>query len=93
MEGNCKDCGFSTLAQGSLVDGSKLNEYYMVYNNIWKQAKGGRGLLCIGCLESRLGRQLYEDDFTDAPINFMFREQSTQRLLDALNRKRSTLVL
>jgi hypothetical protein len=28
------------------------------------------GMLCLGCLESRLGRKLEPDDFSDAPINF-----------------------
>jgi hypothetical protein len=27
------------------------------------------GMLCIGCLERRLGRQLTPDDFMAAPIN------------------------
>ena len=28
------------------------------------------GMLCLGCLEQRLGRLLERDDFSDAPINY-----------------------
>jgi len=28
------------------------------------------GMLCLGCLEQRLGRQLERDDFSNAPINY-----------------------
>lgn len=60
---NCKDCSRNTFA---------MKEYYMVIAPVWKQAKGGRGLLCIGCLEKRIARKLQGDDFTTAPINFIF---------------------
>jgi hypothetical protein len=57
---SCRDCG---------VDTSKNGEYYMVTNQVWSLAKLGRGMLCIGCLESRIGRQLKPADFMDAYIN------------------------
>jgi hypothetical protein len=38
-------------------------EYYFVTDEIWKQAGAGKGMLCIGCLEERLGRQLRFNDF------------------------------
>lgn len=46
------------------------------------------GMLCIGCLEQRLGRTLERDDFSSAPVNW---EQGdgyirSQRFLDRLNR-------
>jgi hypothetical protein len=39
-------------------------------------------LLCIGCLERRLGRELEPVDFTDAPLNYGSRksERLRQRL-------------
>lgn len=40
----------------------------MVTVRTWQDAVGG-GLLCIGCLESRLGRELTPDDFSHAFIN------------------------
>lgn len=41
----------------------------MVRDRVWARAGAGRGYLCIGCLERRLGRPLTCRDFTDAPIN------------------------
>jgi hypothetical protein len=45
----CRDCGVSTR-----------NERYMVTDEIWHQSTLGKrdGLLCLGCLETRLGRRL-----------------------------------
>lgn len=55
----CADCGVYTVG-----------EYYMVRDDIWERVWGDRpGLLCIGCLESRLGRTLASDDFTDCRVN------------------------
>lgn len=58
----CKGCGFHTLYG---------YEYYMVTNEIWLQANDGsrKGMLCIGCVEKRIGRKLNQFDFLDAPIN------------------------
>ncbi len=43
----------------------------MVDEEIWEQAGLSQrgGMLCIGCLEHRLGRKLWGCDFTDLPIN------------------------
>ena len=62
----CADCGLGTITAG---------EYYMVKNEIWEQAWVGRRkswhgrvpgqeILCIGCLERRIGRALKACDFT-----------------------------
>jgi hypothetical protein len=50
------------------VDISEIRESYMVHDEIWERY-GSPGQLCIGCLESRMGRQLTPDDFTGAPVN------------------------
>ncbi|MHB8462084.1 MAG: hypothetical protein ACYDA1_05520 [Vulcanimicrobiaceae bacterium] len=42
---------------------------YMVHDKIWKQSHLRMGLLCVVCLEARIGRLLQPDDFTAAPIN------------------------
>jgi hypothetical protein len=55
--GACADCGVGTHS---------INEYYMVKNHVWVQAQGGTKLLCIGCLEKRIGRTLTRSDFDDA---------------------------
>jgi len=43
----------------------------MVHDQLWYAAgmHPDGGLLCIGCLEGRLGRGLCADDFTGAPVN------------------------
>ena len=51
----CLDCG---------VDTGSIDQYYRVTNELWARVNpGGDGMLCIGCLEKRLGRELTPDDF------------------------------
>jgi hypothetical protein len=74
----CLDCHIDTMFI--------LFEYYVVYNEIWKQAteKHERlSMLCIGCLEKRLGRKLCKDDFKNCPVNKRF-ERKSQRLQERL---------
>ena len=60
----CFDCGTPTGR------GDETNEWYMVHDRVWQAAGMGRdGFLCIGCLEARLGRRLWREDFTSAPVN------------------------
>lgn len=56
----CKDCRKDTH-----------NEYYMVHDSLWKKAvpKDGSIMLCILCLEKRLGFKLCRFDFTLCPLN------------------------
>jgi hypothetical protein len=56
---HCGDCGIDTIAIG---------EYYMVRDDLWPLDRLD-GMLCIGCLERRLGRELAATDFDDAPVN------------------------
>jgi len=59
----------SFACAGCSVDVDALGEVsYMVTVRTWQDAVGG-GLLCIGCLESRLRRELTPDDFSHAFIN------------------------
>ena len=58
----CMDCKVNT---------SDINEYYMVDNEIWRKVNPRKeGMLCIGCLENRLGRILIKSDFPNFPINY-----------------------
>jgi hypothetical protein len=54
------------------ADTRELGEYYMVWDDVWNSAglDVNAGMLCIACLEHRIGRRLNVHDFTDAPINF-----------------------
>lgn len=56
----CVDCGTETFPA----------EYYMVHDAVWPADLGpAGGMLCVGCLETRLGRQLTSADFVAAEIN------------------------
>lgn len=75
----CMDCAAPTTA---------LGEYFMVHTAVWEQAVAPHqraGMLCVACLELRLGRWLTPADFTSAPIN---RAESghSARLLQRLGR-------
>jgi hypothetical protein len=79
--GACVDCDFDTFN----------GEDYFVQDAIWKAASeasprlpGGRGVLCIGCLERRLGRELTRADFViDNPLN---QDGLSDRMRDRLAR-------
>lgn len=87
---SCADCGVGT---------NTLGEYYMVCDAIWQQAWAGRRkswhgevpgteILCIGCLEQRLGRKLMRCDFTDATVNNPDDPTISERLRDRLTTRR-----
>ena len=67
-EFDCIDCGTNTLTENY--------GYYMVRNALWEQAgmTTHGGMLCFACLEARIGRPLTIADFTDAPVNWRYRE-------------------
>lgn len=57
----CLDCGQDT---------GKMREYYFVHTELWLTVvSSAKGMLCVGCLEKRLGRELTAADFTGAYIN------------------------
>lgn len=77
---HCEDCGVGTFTAG---------EYYMVRDELWEQAWAGRRkpwhslgreILCIGCLEKRIGRTLKRSDFPDFPVNDPEQDDISDRL-------------
>lgn len=57
----CLDCS---------VDCGKIGEHYMLADDVWFSiAESDRGMLCVGCLEGRLGRRLVSSDFNDSYVN------------------------
>ena len=83
---NCADCGVGT---------NTLGENYVVHDEIWQQAWAGRlkpwheldgqQILCIGCLDKRIGRTLVSCDFDiDAPINDPNQPDISDRMRDRL---------
>jgi len=80
---HCLDCD---------VDTGKINEYYMVDYDLWESAgMSPVGMLCIGCLEKRIGRELNSSDFLPVYVNgFRFAPKSarlTSRLLSFITEK------
>lgn len=80
MSWKCIDCE---------VDTFENNEYYMLYDSIWEAAgmiKYTPDMLCIGCVEKRIGRLLTAADFVDYPINTSSYFSRSDRLRDRLAR-------
>lgn len=71
---DCAGCG-----------GSTVDEYYMVTDAVWEQAtQDALDMLCIGCLEERIGRKLTPGDFPHYPVNSDNIQPRSDRLLDRL---------
>lgn len=57
----CMDCKKDTFQH---------QEYFMLKYKIWRSANYKiRGMLCLACIEKRIGRDLVANDFSKAPIN------------------------
>jgi hypothetical protein len=57
----CLDCDVDTYA---------IDEYYILHHSVWRRANPAiAGMLCLGCLERRLGRQLTPEDFAPSLVN------------------------
>ena len=82
---NCADCGVGTLT---------IDEWYRVKERVWKLAWAGRlkpwhalpgqQILCIDCLEKRIGRTLVPSDFRKIPVNDPAEFDHSDRLLNRL---------
>lgn len=73
----------SDLCEGCGVDTLEIDEYYMVQFDIWKTVVPKEyqyDLLCIGCLEGYLGRELVSEDFIEAPVNYC--RSKSERLMN-----------
>lgn len=65
-----------------------MNEHYFVQTETWISAVGSIvGMLCVGCLETRIGRKLVCSDFPDVTINNPKFGNKSTRLLDRLLQK------
>ena len=78
----CWDCAVCTNCTG---------EYYMVDDELWKTGTIYAHdpcfedvMLCIGCLENRIGGLLTKDDFTAAPLNSINLIMGSPRLQNRL---------
>jgi hypothetical protein len=57
------------------------SEWFMVHNHVWLAAGMGMGKLCVGCIETRLGRRLTPEDFTDCNGNKLSKRHGSARLI------------
>ena len=72
----CLDCG---------VDTGKIHEHYFVHTHIWLSVVATiKGMLCVECLEIRLGKKLERKDFPDVIINKPSFEPKSARLMARL---------
>lgn len=76
----CVDCGVDTLLAG---------EYYMVKSEVWLLTglDTRDGMLCVSCLENRIGRELTVHDFSDYPVNTIPKLFRSDKLLSRLNNR------
>ncbi len=52
------------------VDTGKIGEHYMLVDATWQLAHDSHiGMLCIGCIETRIGRKLMPSDFNNSHVN------------------------
>lgn len=72
-EWQCKDCKVDTQL-----------EYYMVHDELWEEYGCDLGVLCVGCLENRMNRQLTPADFTDYPVNSVTGWKKSDRLISRI---------
>lgn len=77
---DCEGCGVNTHSREGIA------EYYMVTSLVWNLAGARSGMLCIGCLEERLGRKLNCRDFLECPVNRSDFRARSLRLRDRLRR-------
>jgi hypothetical protein len=55
----CGDCGVRVFECG---------EYYSLRDSVWKSVARKSEMLCVGCIEERLGRLLVNRDFRPCPL-------------------------
>lgn len=56
---------------GRLCDDCKgFNPGYMLNNNVWSTVARSKAIICVSCIQKRLGRPLKPQDFSKAPINY-----------------------
>lgn len=59
----------------------------MLVDETWFAIHGSKfGMLCVGCIESRLGRELRAGDFNNSYLNTSRSFERSARLLDRMMR-------
>lgn len=67
------------------IDTGKAHEHYFINTVTWLSVvQTTKGMLCIGCIETRLGRQLIAADFPKVSVNSPSYEPKSLRLLNRM---------
>lgn len=78
----CLDCNCCVI---------HIREWYMLVNQIWNEAvypDSCQSILCVSCLEIRLGRELTATDFSPQIINTDHNKYpKSERLLSRIRRR------
>lgn len=61
------------------VDTGRIYEHYMLLDEVWHTVANSVGMLCVGCVEQRLGRRLRASDFNGSYVNRLMPQ--SQRLM------------
>lgn len=73
---SCLDCK---------IDTGKTHEHYFINTVTWLSVvQTTKGMLCVGCIETRLGRQLVAADFPQVSVNSPSYEPKSLRLLNRM---------
>jgi len=57
----CDDCGKTVIDRA---------DYYMIKDELWSEFGNEKGMLCLACMEKRLGREITHDDLTNCAVNW-----------------------
>lgn len=68
----CKDCGKNTMGSNK--------DYYMITNELWKKYGVGKGMLCMKCIEKRIGRKLTKIDILVCPLTTIINKYTSKIL-------------
>lgn len=77
MKTRCIDCNMHTVRE---------NEYFMIHRPLWESIAVPNDILCIGCTEARLGRELRADDFKEMQPTGWRRDLISDRMWERMHR-------
>jgi hypothetical protein len=63
----CATCDYA--CEGCRRCCHELGEWFMLMDHLWRIVAGEGEVLCVGCVEARLGRELKLADFAQVPVN------------------------
>jgi len=71
---HCKDCNKDCLINDK--------DYYVVTNEIWDHYGVSKGMLCMDCLESRIGHKLTKDEILPCILTEVWNSYTSAILKD-----------